>query len=150
MLTAGFLDIAVGETINCGGQVATMNLLDDDIVIHTGYVLRNYNSDATITINRIVVYDADENIRCNYPKVDDFPAAFKRSLSPHQSTSIASFAMKTCQNGISPQPGGVIQTIIDWSFSGKSGKPLFVSAALNLLNNTDGYMLLSPFSCGER
>lgn len=149
MLTTGFLDIAVGETIACPGQVATMTPFGDDIAVHTGYVLRNYNSDGTITINRIVVYDADGNIRCNYPKDDDFPAAFKRSLSPHQSTGIGSFAMNTCQNGISPQNGGFIQTIIDWSFSGKSGKPLYVGGALSLYNNTDEYLLLSTFSCGE-
>ena len=152
MLTAGYLNIAVGETVLCGGEIDTMTTFGDTIAVHTGYILRNYNSDGTITIKRIVVYDADGNIRCDYPNIDPFPTTFKSSLSPHQSTNIGSGGnMGTCKNGISPQNGGHIQTIIDWSFSGKSGKkPLSVVGGFILMNTTDEYVVgLTPFSCGE-
>ena len=150
MLTAGYVDIAVGETVVCGGQIDTMTTFGDDIVVNTRYVLRNYNSGGTITIKRIVVYDADGNIRCNYPEVDDFPSAFKRSLSPHQSTNIGGGNLGTCVNGITPQNGGFIQTNIEWSFSGKPGKPLSVSGGLYLVNTTDEHVVnLTTFSCSD-
>jgi hypothetical protein len=152
MLTVGYLDIAVGKTIICGGQVDTMTTFGDIISVHTGYTLRNYNSTGTIAIKRIVVYGADGNIRCDYPNIDPFPTTFKSSLSPHQSTNIGSGgSMSTCENGITPQNGGFIQTIIDWSFSGKSGKyPLAVTGGLYLLNTTDENVVnLTTFSCSE-
>jgi hypothetical protein len=152
MLTTGYLNIAVGGTLTCGGQVDTMTAFDDNIVVNTGYVLRNFNNTGTIAIKRIVVYDADGNIRCDYPNIDHFPTTFKSFLSPHQSTNIGSGGnMGTCKNGITPQNGGHIQIAIDWSFSGKSGKkPLSVVGGLVLLNTTDEYMVgLTPFLCGE-
>jgi hypothetical protein len=151
MLTVGYLDIAVGKTIICGGQVDTMTTFDDTIFVHTGYIFRNYNSTGTITIKRIVVYDADGNIRCDYPNIDPFPTTFKSSLSPHQTTNIGSGGnMGICKNGISPQNGGHIQTIIDWSSSGKPGNPLSVTGGLYLLNTTDEDVVnLTTFSCSD-
>jgi hypothetical protein len=148
MLTTGFLDIAVGGTIGCAGQVDTMTAFGDNIAVHAGYVLRNYNSTGTIAINRIVVYDEDGNIRCDYPKIDPFPTTFKSSLSPHQSTNLSSIDMSTCKNGINPQTGGFIQTFIDWTSSGKSRNALSVMVGLVLLNTTDQYMFgLTTHSC---
>ncbi len=151
MLTAGYLNIAVGETVLWGGEIDTMTTFGDTISVHTGYVLRNYNSDGTITIKRIVVYDAGGNIRCDYPNIDPFPTTFKSSLSPHQSTNIGSGGnMGTCENGITPQNGGFIQTIIEWSSSGKPGKPLSVSGGLYLVNTTDEDVVnLTTFSCSD-
>jgi len=154
MLTAGYLDIAVGETIACGGQISTFKVSanENEIVNHTLYTLKNYNDIQTIVIDGIVVYDADGNVRCDYPKIDSFPPAFKSSLSPHQATAIYTQDMKFCSTKLIPEPlvvRGGIQTIINWSFSsGKTGEPLSVFATGMFVDNTGGYTFgWSPVVC---
>ena len=156
ILTAGYLNIAVGETVGCGGQVATsvlkINDNNHDVVFHTLYTLKNYNDTQTIVINRILVYDADGNLRCDYPNKDAFPLTFKSSLPPHQATALYTQDMKSCSNSLSPEPNGNrggIQTIINWSFSsGKVGEPLVVFSTGIYLDKTGGYTFgWSNFVC---
>jgi len=156
ILTAGYLNIAVGETVGCGGQVATsvlkINDNNHDVVFHTLYTLKNYNDTQTIVINRILVYDADGNLRCDYPNVDNFPVKFRSSLPPHQATAIYTQDMTSCSTKFDPAPivtRGGIQTIINWSFSsGKVGEPLSVIATAMNVDNTGGYTFgWSPVVC---
>jgi hypothetical protein len=135
MLTAGYLDIAVGATVGCIGQVATFPINGDDIIAHTTYTFRNFNDTRTINIDRIVVYDAGGNVRCDFNK-DSFPGSFTSTLQPHQSTQLATRPdMSDC---ITPQTEGTIQTVITWSFSSKKvGIPLSVSSTVRYMNITD-------------
>lgn len=135
MLTTGFLDNAVGETVGCIGQVSTFPVNGDDIIAHTTYTFRNFNDTKTIRIDRIVVLDADGNVRCDYPNLNSFPTDFKSSLLPHQSTRLKTSDMAGC---ITPQPFGAIQTVITWSFSSKKvGIPLSVTSTISYMNITD-------------
>ena len=152
MLAVGYLDVAVGATVGCGGQVATSIINGNDVVFHTLYNLKNFNDTKTIVINRIVVYDADGNVRCDYPNKDAFPVTFKSSLPPHQATALYTQDMKLCSNSLSPEPNGNrggIQTIINWSFSsGKVGEPLVVFSTGIYVDKTGGYTFgWSNFVC---
>lgn len=148
MLTSGYLDFAVGETVGCGGQVATYIINGNDVDFHTTYTLKNFNDTQTIVIDRIVVYDADGKVCCDYPNTDSFPPPFKSLLYPHQATAIYTQDMKFCSKSIIPGPivsRGGIQTIINWSFSsGITGEPLSVFATGMYVDNTGGYTGLSP------
>jgi len=137
MLTVGYLDIAMGGTIACPGQISTSTIMGDNIISHTSYVLRNFNNTKTIDINRIVVYDASGSVRCDFPNVNSFPATFNSSLQPHQSTKIFTVDM-TAAGCISLQTEGTIQTVITWSFSsGETGEPLNVLATPINMNTKD-------------
>lgn len=152
MLTGGYLDIAAGETVGCGGQVATSIINGNDVDFHTTYTLKNFSDTQTIVIDRIVVYDADGKVRCDYPNTDSFPPPFKSLLYPHQATAIYTQDMKFCSKSIIPGhivSRGGIQTIINWSFSsGKTGEPLSVFATGMYVDNTGGYTFgWSPVVC---
>jgi hypothetical protein len=135
ILTTGYLDISMGATVGCIGQVATFPINSDNIINHTVYTFRNFNDTKTIRIDRIVVRDADGNVRCDYPTLNSFPTDFKSALPPHQSTRLVTSDMAGC---IAPQPFGAIQTVITWSFSsGKVGIPLSVTSTMAYMNMTD-------------
>ncbi len=152
MLSVGFSGIAFGETVYCPGMIDTMNIFDENVIVTSWFGFRNYNDDVTITINRIVIYDGDGNVRCDFPNIDNFPpieSGFKSTLSPHQTSSLGLTQMRDCKNGINPQNGGYIHAVIDWSFSGKTGKqPLAAGGSVSHFNTTNRYMIDSvPYSC---
>jgi hypothetical protein len=124
-----------GGTIGCAAQVATSTVLGDDIVVHTSFVLRNFNDAETIDIDRLIIYDADGTVRCDFPGINSFPATFKTSLSPHQAMRLFTAEISEC---ITPQFEGSIQAIISWSVpSGKPVEPLFVTSTGIHFNLTD-------------
>lgn len=76
--TVGDIPIAVkGGTLACTGS-------QKNIADKTHYRLVNFNDNATITIQRLRVYDPSGALRLDYPAVDALPANFKTTIAPHQ------------------------------------------------------------------
>jgi hypothetical protein len=131
VIVAGYSDIASGGTISCVGQKGLFKMDDSAEAISNGtaFHFRNVNNTQTININRIEVYNAAGELKCDFDK-NTFPESFNSSLSPHQSTKITTSDM-SCIPFAAVGETGTIQTIITWSFQGgKFGEPLSGTSTL--------------------
>lgn len=79
----------------------------------TSYVLRNFSGDATITIDRFQLFDANGNVRFAFPETD-LPVNVKTELAPHETTQINSDDILSVELGPADRP---VQSYIEWSYS---------------------------------
>jgi|WetSurSiteA1Bulk_404760.scaffolds.fasta_scaffold00205_5 hypothetical protein len=131
VIVAGYLDIASGGTTSCVGQRGQFKVNDSASTIASGtmFTFRNVNDTQTINIDRIVVYNASGEVKCDYDK-NTFPESFESSLLPHHSTEISTRNMPCIPHAALGEVGA-IQTVITWSFqAGKFGEPLSVTSTL--------------------
>lgn len=110
MATASLGDVPIkvrGGTMACTG--VQMNALNK-----THYRMVNFNDTASITINRLRVYDPSGTLRLDYPSVNAFPANFKPTLAPHQTTVWQSENVAAFGNS----QVGPLQVLVDFSLNG--------------------------------
>jgi len=130
-IVAGYWDIALGGTISCVGQKGFFKLNDsaETIANGTAFHFRNVNNTQIININKIEVYNAAGERKCDFDK-NTFPESFDSTLSPHQSTRITTGDMP-CIPYAAIGENATIQTIITWSFQGgKFNEPLSGTSTL--------------------
>jgi hypothetical protein len=81
--------------------------------------LRNFDDEATITMDWAEVYDGMGVLRCKFGSIDRWPDDFKSVLLPHQGTSLRTLQMKHCHNGFGytslDRGEWALQIIIGWS-----------------------------------
>lgn len=82
---------------------------------YTIWNFRNFNSNRTINIDTIRIYDANGNIIFDSPSVDSVPARFKMTLTPHQSTQLRSWEIFATGLPRSQRP---LQLEAAWSVTG--------------------------------
>lgn len=74
-----------GGALLCGGSHFSRTAGNEQH--RTSYVLRNFNRNATITIERFQVFNANGVVIFDYPGID-FPISVKTRLGPHETTQI--------------------------------------------------------------
>jgi hypothetical protein len=111
MAAAGIGDLPMvvgGGTMACTG--VQMNSLNK-----THYRLANFNETASITVKRMRVYDPSGTLRLDYPAVNAFPANFRSTLAPHQTTVWQS------EGAFGDTQVGPLQVVVDFSLNGAKG-----------------------------
>ena len=77
----------IGKGLAAATQVCGGNHRDN-VTNNTNYVLRNYNNDTVILLDRFVVRDANGVVVFDYPNMDPLPSNIKTQLGGRQSTII--------------------------------------------------------------
>ena len=99
-----------GGTLACGGN--HFSRMAGSEQHRTTYVLRNFSDNATITIERFLVFDANANVLFDFPGFA-FPVSAKTELGPQETTQINSADILFEDLGSAARP---IQAHIDWSY----------------------------------
>ena len=75
----------------------------------TTYPMRNYNSNKTIQITRVRIYNAAGGLIFDAPGNNTFPAGFSSVLGPRQSTPL-----RTTEIFGNVNASGPLQTLVNW------------------------------------
>jgi hypothetical protein len=103
------LERSNGGTLACPG----FHSLAGDEVTSFAWAFRNFNSDQTLTITGVTLYDESGTAVKTMPAPDAFPAGFNSALGPHQTSVLNTQAIF---GGDFP---GLLQAIVTWSADGK-------------------------------
>jgi hypothetical protein len=99
------------------------------------YVISNPNSDITVALDRVRVFDANGQVLFDYP-IDPLPTSVKPELGPYETTQINSFDILTEELSPSDRP---MQTHIEWSnLDGRRGLAPSVGLVRTVRNVSDG------------
>ncbi len=123
-----------GGVIGCNGNSVHLSGGAAGNDVFTNFRFNNFNDTATISVDRMIVYDNDGATLCDFPSVDAFPANFKTVLGPHESASITTLSMPC----VPPPsfPGGGLQAVIYWSFVNEGEKiPLRVISTASVIDS---------------
>jgi len=102
-----------GGTLACGGNHFAR--LQATELHRTSYIFRNFSGYATVTIERVQVFDANGNVLFNFPGVE-LPASVKTVRGPHETTQIntADILFEDLDPAARP-----IQSHVEWSYGQK-------------------------------
>jgi hypothetical protein len=116
--------------LGCGGS--TLMLVSNDET-YTVYHFRNYNDAAAIRIERMMVYNDEGALLCDFGTSHSFPPGFKAKLESHQSAGITSLTMQPICLGQNPVYRGGLIAIVYWSYlQGHGPNPLDASYSTNI------------------
>lgn len=95
-------------------------------ITFTGYTLRNFNAETSITIESITLFDAD-GVVLSAMTPGSFPSGFKDMLGPNQTTSFTTRDIFGDSN-IRPSAQIPLQTLVKWTATSR-GVALFGNSA---------------------
>jgi len=122
---AQVVPVVRGGTLACAGNLWTD---EREIEAHvTNFIFLNAGNQ-DISIDRVLVTDANGQVRCDYPSVDAFPAEFKPILPKRQNTTLSVLDMEACTNPVVPlaQEERPLQVLVTWASVSKAYTPELV------------------------
>lgn len=118
------LERAKEGTLACVGN-HRLRLAASEITF-TGYTFRNFNTNTSISIDSITLFDANATV-LSMMTPGSYPLDFKDVIGPNQSTSFTTRDVFGDSN-ISPSVAIPLQTIVKWTATSR-GEALFGNAA---------------------
>ncbi len=131
---AGTVMAEDGGVLGCNGNSVHLSGGTAGNDAFTNFRFNNFNDTATIAVDRMIVYDNDGDVLCDFPSVNAFPPSLKAVLGPHESASVTTLSMPC----VPPPsfPGGGLQAIISWSFEAEGDKiPLRVISTTSVIDS---------------
>ena len=125
---------ADGGIIACNGNSVHLSGGTAGNDVFTNFRFNNFNDTAAISVDRMVIYDNDGAILCDFPSVNAFPSSLKPVLGPHESASVTTLSMPC----VPPPsfPGGGLKAVIYWSFFNEGEKiPLSVISTASVIDS---------------